>query len=115
MTSADCTCIPNRFTCGYCLRNAKPWHYTLSDGSAIVGNAAVSLVSQSAERKNDICESWTCTRPHEIRRTGPVFATFHIDAPGTPAVRIFCEQGRHRSCTGQRDNPRWPCACECHP
>lgn len=30
-----CKCESN-FTCGYCLRNAKPWHYTLSDGSAII-------------------------------------------------------------------------------
>ena len=31
----ECKCEPNRFTCGYCLRNAKPYFYTLSDGSAI--------------------------------------------------------------------------------
>ena len=36
MTSIECQCESN-FTCGYCLRNAKPWHFTLSDGSAIVG------------------------------------------------------------------------------
>jgi hypothetical protein len=33
--SVECRCT-NNFTCGYCLRNAKPWHYTLSDGSAII-------------------------------------------------------------------------------
>jgi hypothetical protein len=32
--SIDCKCEHN-FTCGYCLRNAPPWFYTLSDGSAI--------------------------------------------------------------------------------
>lgn len=32
--SAECKCERN-FTCGYCLRNAKPWFFTLSDGSAI--------------------------------------------------------------------------------
>ena len=35
--SEHCECVSGRFTCGYCLRNAKPWHYTLSNGSAIVG------------------------------------------------------------------------------
>jgi hypothetical protein len=34
-TQADCKCT-SRFTCGNCLRNAKPYFYTLSDGSAIV-------------------------------------------------------------------------------
>jgi hypothetical protein len=32
--SIECKCTDD-FTCGYCLRNAKPWFYTLSDGSAI--------------------------------------------------------------------------------
>lgn len=32
--SAECSCESNR-TCGYCCRNAKPWFFTLSDGSAI--------------------------------------------------------------------------------
>lgn len=32
--SVECKCTSN-FTCGYCLHNAKPWHFTLSDGSAI--------------------------------------------------------------------------------
>ena len=30
----ECKC-DSRFTCGYCLRNIKPYHFTLSDGSAI--------------------------------------------------------------------------------
>jgi hypothetical protein len=30
----DCRCEGN-FTCGHCLRNAKPWHYTLSNDSRI--------------------------------------------------------------------------------
>ena len=30
----ECRCDP-QFTCGYCLRNAKPYFYTLSDGSTI--------------------------------------------------------------------------------
>jgi hypothetical protein len=33
--STECQCT-YRFTCGYCLRNAKPYHYTLRDGSAII-------------------------------------------------------------------------------
>jgi len=33
--SAECRCEIGRFTCGHCLRNAKPYFYTLSDGSAI--------------------------------------------------------------------------------
>lgn len=32
--SSECQCTYN-FTCGYCLRNMKPWFFTLSDGSAI--------------------------------------------------------------------------------
>lgn len=32
--NVECKCDP-RFTCGYCLRNMKPWFYTLPDGSAI--------------------------------------------------------------------------------
>ena len=32
--STECQC-DHRFTCRHCLRNAKPWHYTLSDGSAL--------------------------------------------------------------------------------
>jgi len=32
--SIECKCDP-QFTCGHCLRNAKPWFYTLHDGSAI--------------------------------------------------------------------------------
>ena len=32
--SIECRCDYN-FTCGHCLRNAPPWYYTLSDGSAI--------------------------------------------------------------------------------
>ncbi|CAI3971334.1 hypothetical protein VAC51_00016 [Variovorax phage VAC_51] len=27
---ADCRCEPS-FTCGHCLRNMKPWHWTPSD------------------------------------------------------------------------------------
>lgn len=27
--SVECRCDPS-FTCGYCLRNAKPWHWTPS-------------------------------------------------------------------------------------
>ncbi len=27
--SADCKCTPS-FTCGHCLRAAKPWHFTPS-------------------------------------------------------------------------------------
>lgn len=30
----ECKCEYN-FTCRYCLANAKPWHYTLSNGSAV--------------------------------------------------------------------------------
>lgn len=33
--SIECRCDP-RFTCGHCLRNMRPYHYTLSDGSAII-------------------------------------------------------------------------------
>jgi len=32
--SIECKCDYN-FTCGYCLRNAKPWCWTLSDGGGI--------------------------------------------------------------------------------
>jgi len=32
--SIECRCEYN-FTCGYCLRNAKPYFTTLSNGSAI--------------------------------------------------------------------------------
>jgi hypothetical protein len=32
--SAECKCESN-FTCGHCLRNAKPYHFTLTDGSRI--------------------------------------------------------------------------------
>lgn len=35
--SAECRCESN-FTCGHCLRNAKPCHYTLAGGGAIVGD-----------------------------------------------------------------------------
>jgi hypothetical protein len=33
--NVECKCDDNT-TCGYCLRNMKPYHYTLSDGSAII-------------------------------------------------------------------------------
>lgn len=32
--SIECRCEYN-FTCGYCLRNAKPYHFTLNDGTRI--------------------------------------------------------------------------------
>lgn len=32
--SAECKCESN-FTCRYCLRNAKPWHFTCSSGAVI--------------------------------------------------------------------------------
>lgn len=32
--SAECECTYN-FTCGYCLRNAKPWLFTCSTGLVI--------------------------------------------------------------------------------
>jgi hypothetical protein len=35
MPSSSCRCDP-RFTCGYCLRNAKPLHYTLSSGVVLI-------------------------------------------------------------------------------
>jgi hypothetical protein len=46
--SAECKC-ESSFTCGYCLRNAKPWHYTLSNGSAIVGGPADRFKSEYEE------------------------------------------------------------------
>jgi hypothetical protein len=33
--SVECRC-ESRFTCGHCLRNAKPYHYTLSDGTRVI-------------------------------------------------------------------------------
>jgi hypothetical protein len=32
--NAECKCEP-RFTCGYCLRNAKPYFFTLASGERI--------------------------------------------------------------------------------
>lgn len=32
--SIECKCESN-FTCGYCLRNAKPWHFTCDNGTVI--------------------------------------------------------------------------------
>jgi hypothetical protein len=32
--NVECACA-SRFTCGYCLRNTKPYHYTLADGSVM--------------------------------------------------------------------------------
>lgn len=32
--NVECKCESN-LTCGHCLRNAKPYHYTLGDGSCI--------------------------------------------------------------------------------
>lgn len=55
--NASCECSHN-FTCKHCLQNAKPWHYTLSDGSAIVGGApdrfqAAPVERTEATRNND--------------------------------------------------------------
>lgn len=36
--SAECQCEYN-FTCGYCLRNAKPWHFTPSTNEEIIARA----------------------------------------------------------------------------
>jgi hypothetical protein len=32
--NTECKCTSS-FTCGYCLRNAKPYFYTLEDGTRI--------------------------------------------------------------------------------
>ncbi len=32
--NVECRCDP-RFTCGYCLRNAKPYFFTLTSGERI--------------------------------------------------------------------------------
>ena len=45
--SAECECDDSS-TCGHCLRNAPPWHYTLDDGSAIYSGPL-----QSTRRKED--------------------------------------------------------------
>jgi hypothetical protein len=34
--SVECKCESN-FTCGYCLRNAKPYHFTCDNGTVIMG------------------------------------------------------------------------------
>lgn len=54
--SADCRC-ESGFTCRHCLANAKPYHYTLAGGGAIVGDApgvqpnprAAAMVAECAE------------------------------------------------------------------
>lgn len=48
-----CECDP-RFTCGYCLRNAKPYFWTLSDGSAIAVTPGFGVASKLHPR--DITE-----------------------------------------------------------
>lgn len=45
--SIECKCDYN-FTCGYCLRNAKPYYYTLSSGERIYQLPA--FVSQPKKR-----------------------------------------------------------------
>jgi hypothetical protein len=50
--NAECKCDP-RFTCGYCLRNAPPYFFTLSDGSAIYesrvqGTKSTTIPDESA-------------------------------------------------------------------
>ena len=52
----ECKC-DHSFTCGFCLRNAKPWFWTCSDGSAIAvgppqgtkrfGDSAAALSAES--------------------------------------------------------------------
>lgn len=46
--SAECKCERN-FTCGYCLRNAKPWHFTCSSG-AVIPAVPVDLASNRDDR-----------------------------------------------------------------
>jgi hypothetical protein len=47
--SAECKCERN-FTCGFCLRNAKPCFFTLQDGSAIYE------VTVQGTKKEEWCE-----------------------------------------------------------
>jgi hypothetical protein len=49
--SADCKCEAGRFTCGHCLRNAPPYFFTLSDGSAIYGGPADMCQPSEAARE----------------------------------------------------------------
>lgn len=44
-----CTCEPN-FTCGACLRERKPWFWTLSDGSAITVTPGFGVASNLTQR-----------------------------------------------------------------
>lgn len=46
--SAECKCESN-FTCGYCLRNRKPYFYTLHDGSAIYEIPVQNYKSEALE------------------------------------------------------------------
>lgn len=48
--SAECKCESN-FTCGYCLRNAKPWHFTCSTG-AVITDVPVDLRAPKPNKKD---------------------------------------------------------------
>jgi hypothetical protein len=50
--SVECKCEFN-FTCGYCLRNAKPWFYTLSDGSAIYETPLQGSTDSEADERSE--------------------------------------------------------------
>lgn len=54
--SVECRCEP-RFTCGYCLRNAKPYFYTLSDGSRIYELPAFLSQPSSTKRDKELASS----------------------------------------------------------
>jgi hypothetical protein len=46
--SVECKCESN-FTCGYCLRNAKPWHFTCSNG-VVIPAVPVDLACKREDR-----------------------------------------------------------------
>jgi len=53
-----CECESNR-TCGACLRAAPPWHYTLSDGSAI------AMIPFQGRRVDNVESSQDTTKQEE--------------------------------------------------